>query len=388
MDFKLLPQEQNVLQDVRAFIKSESTPDLLEETLAIGNCYGGRLGRRFIEKFAVNGWLVPTWPEEYGGLGASAALTFAIRDEMGYARVPSIFVAAHMAGPTIMHVGSDEMKKEWLLRIARGEVEFALGYSEPQAGSDLSAVSLGAAGEEDHYVLNGEKTFNTHTHVADYHWLICRTNPDVGKHRGMSMMLVDLKSPGITIRAMITLAGWQTNQVIYNNVIVPQKNRVGKRNRGFYYLMAALDYERMFPAGSYRRLFEEIVDYARATKIDGKPLSKNPLIRQKLAQIEIELEASNLLFYNLAHILDKGQIPNYQSSMQKIFTTEMAQRITSTGMEVLGLYGQLKKGSKWAALAGKVEHYHRWSIVETIYAGTNEIQRNIIAHRGLGLPAR
>jgi len=388
MDFEFSPEEQKVIDDVRAFIKAEATPELLEETLSIGYCYGGKLGRQFFQKFAKNGWLVPNWPEEYGGLGASAMLTFAIREEIAYNRLPGAFVAAHMAGPTIMHVGSEEMKKEWLLPIARGEVEFALGYTEPQAGSDLSNVQIKAADNGDHFIINGQKTFNTHSHVADYHWLIGRTDPESKKHRGMSMIIVDLKSPGIDIRPMITLPGWQTNEVYYDDVTVPKKNLVGEMNKGFYYLMAALDYERMFPGGSYRRLFDDIVEYARKTMVGGKPLSKDPLVRQKLAQMATDIEASTLLYYSLAGILDKGEIPNYQTSMQKIFTTELGQRITEMGMEVLGLYSQLKKGSKWAALEGKAEFYNLWSIVETIYAGTNEVQRNIIAHRGLKLPAR
>jgi len=224
--------------------------------------------------------------------------------------------------------------------------------------------------------------------VADYHWLAVRSEPEAAKHRGVSMMIVDLKSPGITIRPMITMAGWQTNEVFYEDVIVPKKNLVGKKNRGFYYLMAALDYERMFPLGVYGRLLEGIVEYTRETIVGGQPLSKDPLVRQKLAQMTIELEANKHLYYRLAHILDTGQIPNYQSSMQKVFATETAQHIANTGMEILGLYGQLKRGSKWAALAGNVERFYRWSVVETIYAGTSEVQRNIIAHRGLGLPAK
>lgn len=386
MDFAFSPEEQKTIEEVRAFIKAEATPEMLEETLSIGGCYGGKLGREFIKKFAAHGWLVPNWPPEYGGLGASSMLTFAIREEMSYNNIPSGFVAAHMAGPTIMHVGSEEMKKEWLLPIARGEYEFALGYTEPQAGSDLSNVALRAVDEGDHFVLNGQKTFNTHTHVADYHWLICRTDPEVKKHKGMSMMIVDLKSQGIDVRPMITLADWQTNEVYYDNVIVPKKNLVGEKNKGFYYLMAALDFERMFPAGGYRRLFEEVVQYAKETIVGGQPLSKRPLVRQKLAQIATEIEAGKLLYYSLAHILDSGQIPNYQTSMQKMYATETAQRLTKTCMEVMGLFGQLKRDSKWAALAGRVEHRLRWSIVETIYAGTNEVQRNIIALRGLELP--
>jgi alkylation response protein AidB-like acyl-CoA dehydrogenase len=387
MDFEFSAEEQNVLKEVRAFLESEITPELKAESLAIGYCYGGELGRKFVRKFAANGWLVPNWPKEYGGLGASAMLTFAIKEELAYI-MPLIFVAAHMAGPTILHFGSDEMKKQWLLPIARGEVEFALGYTEPWAGSDLSALTIEAKDQGDHFVLNGQKTFNTHTHVADYHWLATITDADAKRYQNMSMMIVDLKTPGITIRPLITMAGWQTNEVFYDDVVVPKENLVGEMNQGFYYLMAALDYERMFPLGGYRRLFDEIVQYTKETVVAGQPLSKDPLIRQKMAQMAIELEANKLIFYRLAHIIDEGKIPNYETSMQKLFATELAQKITNTGMEVLGLYGQLKRESKWAALSGQVEHHYRWSVVETIYAGTSEIQRNIMALRGLKLPSK
>jgi alkylation response protein AidB-like acyl-CoA dehydrogenase len=185
---------------------------------------------------------------------------------------------------------------------------------------------------------------------------------------------------------MITLADWQTNEVYYDDVKVYKKSLVGEKNKGFYYLMAALDFERMFPPGAYRRLFEDMVQFTRETHVGGAPLSEKPLVRQKLAQMAIELEASKLLYYSLADILDKGQIPNYQASMQKVFVTETSQHVTRSCMEILGLFGQLKKGSKWVPLAGRVEHQHRWSLVSTIYAGTNEVQRNIMALRGLELP--
>lgn len=387
MDFDFSAEEKKTLKEVRAFLKSEVTPELKAESLALGYCYGGELGRKFVHKFATNRWLVPNWPEEYGGMGASAMLTFAIKEELAY-RMPLIFVAAHMAGPTIMHFGSESLKKQWLLPIAKGEIEFALGYTEPWAGSDLSALKIDAVDQGDHFLLNGQKTFNTHTHVADYHWLATITDPDAKRYQNMSMMIVDLKYPGITIRPLITMADWQTNEVFYDNVKVPKEYLVGDLNQGFYYLMAALDYERMFPLGGYQRLFDEIVQYAKETEVNGHPLSKDPLIRQKLAQLAIELDANKLIFYRLAHMIDKGKIPNYETSMQKLFATELAQKITNTGMEVLGHYGQLKKGSKWAVLQGQVEHHYRWSVVETIYAGTSEIQRNIMAQRGLKLPSK
>ncbi len=388
MEFSFPPEEQKLLKEVRTFLKTEPTPELLSETQELGFIYGGKEGRKFIRKFAAKGWLTPNWPEQYGGLGTSATLAFAIREEMALAGVPLIFVAAHMAGPTIMHFGNEEMKNEWLLPIARGEVEFCLGYTEPQAGSDLSALSIRAVDDGDFFTVNGQKTFNTHAHVADYHWLATLTDPEARKYQGMSILIVDLKSPGITIRPLVTMAGWRTNEVYYDEVKVPKKNLVGEPNMGFYYVMHALDFERMFPIAAYRRLFDKTVEYARNTVVDGEPLSKNPLVRQKLARLRIELEANKHLYYRLAYMLDSGQHPNYQASMQKLLATETAQRIANTATEVLGTYSQLKKGSKHAVLDGHVEHYYRNSVVETIYAGTSEIQRNIMALRGLELPRK
>ncbi|MBU2515267.1 acyl-CoA dehydrogenase family protein [bacterium] len=388
MDFDFPPEEKKVLAEVREFIESEATPELRAETHKLGHIYGGEKGREFIRKFAANGWLVPNWPKEYGGIDSSAVLAFAIKEEMARSAVPLVFVAAHMAGPTIMHFASEEMKQEWLLPIARGEKEFALGYTEPQAGSDLSALNIRAVDHGDHFIVNGQKSFNTASHVADYHWLATLTDPDAKRYHGMSMMIVDLKSPGIEIRPMETMAGWQTNEVFYNDVVVPKKNLVGEKNLGFYYLMSALDFERMFPLAAYRRIFDQITDYAKTTLVNGKPLSKDLLTRQKLAQMKIELEADTLLFYRLAHMIDKGEIPNYQSSMQKLFATETAQRITNTGMEVLGHYSRLTEGSQRAVLSGSIEQFYRTSVVETIYAGTSEIQRNIIALKGLKLPSK
>lgn len=386
MDFEFTKEEEALLEEVRGFIRKETTPELLAETEELGAIYGGKEGRKFIQKFALRGWLTPDWHKEYGGMGASEMVTYMIRDELAYAGLPIYFVAAHMAGPIILRRGSEELKKEFLGPIARGEIEFALGYTEPQAGSDLASLNIRAEDKGDFFLINGQKTFNTHCHVADYHWLAARTDFEGPKHKGVSMIIVDLKSPGITIRPLITMAGWRTNEVYYDDVMVPKKQMVGEKNRGFYYLMEALDFERMFPPSAYRKIFEEIVEYAKRTLVDGQPLSKNPLIRQKLAEMAIQLDVAKLLYYQLAHILDRKLIPNYQSSMEKMFATEVAQRITNTGMEVLGLHGQLKKGSKWAPLFGRVEHLYRWSVVETIYAGTSEIQRNIIADRGLALP--
>jgi len=388
MDFCFKEEEERIVQEVRKFLRDQVTPELVNETLDLGLIYGGEEGRKFIKKFASKGWLTPNWPKEYGGLNASEMVTYMIRDELAYAMVPTIFIGAHMAGPTILKIGSEAMQKEYLPSISRGEIEFALGYTEPDAGSDLANLNMHAEDMGDHFLLNGQKTFNTHCHVADYHWLAARTNLNAPRHKGISLFIVDLKSPGITINPMITMAGWRTNEVFYDNVKVPKTNLVGEMNQGFYYMMTALDFERMVPPGTYRRLNEEIIEYAKEKVVDGKPLSKNPIIRQKLAETSIELEACKLLYYQLPYMLDRGIVPNYQSSMEKMFVTEVGQRVASVGMEVLGFYGQLKKESKWAVLGGKVGFFYRSSIVETLYGGTSEIMRNIIATRGLNLPRK
>lgn len=386
MEFGFSAVEDKMFDEVRELIRKEATPELVDESLRLGFIYGGKEGRKFVRKLAAKGFLTPNWPHKYNGLDASEMFTYRIRDELAYSMVPSIYVGAHMAGPAIIRFGSEDMKNEFLPRISKGEIEFALGYTEPQAGSDLASLNIRAEDKGDYYLINGQKTFNTHCHVADYHWLAARTDFEVPKHHGISLFIVDLKSPGITIRPLITMAGWRTNEVYYDDVKVPKKYLVGEKNKGFYYVMKALDFERMAPPGAYRRLFEEIVDYAKTVKLKDQSISKNPLIRQKLSEMAIELEACKLLYYRLPYMLDKGEIPNYQSSMEKLFVTETMQKVAATGMEVLGMYGQLREGSKFTPLSGKVELFYRWSVVETIYGGTSEIQRTIIAQRGLALP--
>lgn len=396
MDFGFTPEEEKLRREVRDFLQKEVTPEVIAEVAEYCGGAGPVFGRKFIQKMGARSWLCPTWPKEYGGLDSTEMVGFMMRDEMTYAGAPVSLIGASMAGPTILRCGSDEIKKEFLPRIAKGEIEMALGYTEPQAGSDLAALEIRAEDKSeveaddkgDYFLLNGQKMFNTHAHFADYHWLGARTetDPAVRRHRGISLMVVDLKSPGITIRNMLTIAGWKTNEVFYDNVKVPKKNLVGEINRGFYYIMTALDFERMFPIGGFQRLFDELVKYTKETKRDGKPLSQDPVIRQKLAQTAIELEAASLLYYQLAYILDKGEVPNYQSSMQKVFATETAHRLADVAMQIMGPRGQLQTGSKWAPLNGEAELHYRWGFIETVYAGTSEIMRNIIALRGLGLP--
>jgi 3-oxocholest-4-en-26-oyl-CoA dehydrogenase alpha subunit len=385
MEFDFSADEKKILEEVRKFIQKEITPEVIDETKKMGGVFGAPHARAFIRKFAANGWLTPNWPEEYGGLGTSEMVTYMIRDEMTYAGLPLYFVGAHMAGPVIMKKASDTIKKEFLPRISSGEIEFSLGYTEPQAGSDVASLEIYAEDKGDHYLLNGQKMFNTHAHVADYHWLGARTTRDA-RHKGISLMIVDLKSKGITIRNMKSMAEFVTNEVFYDNVEVPKQNLVGEENKGFYYIMEALDFERMFPPRTHQHLLNGLVNYIKKLGPDKLSPSRKEYIRKELAKAAIEMKAAGLLYYQLPYMLDKGKVPSFQSSMEKMFATEMCQHLTNTGLNVLGMPGLLRQKSDCAPLGGDTEFFYRWAVVETIYAGTSEILRNIIAQRGLGLP--
>jgi hypothetical protein len=334
-----------------------------------------------LRKIGSKGWLCPTWPKKYGGLELPYIYRYIIQEQMHYFTNIYGTVSAGMAGPIILRHGSEEQKKEYLPRIAGGEIEFALGYSEPQAGSDLASLEIKAEDMGEYFLLNGQKMFNTRTHYAQYHWLGARTEPVGPKHKGISLFIVDLKTPGISITPDWTLGHMRTNQVFYDDVKVPKKALVGDKNKGFYYILEALDYERVSTTAGLERDFEEIMNYIKKS---GK--GKEPLIRQKVAELAIDIESARLLSLRVAWILNMGKVPNYEASMLKMVVSETEQRLVNTAMQILGPYGQIMEGTKWAPLNGKFEWRYRDSLEALVTRGTSEIMRNIIAQRGLGLP--
>jgi alkylation response protein AidB-like acyl-CoA dehydrogenase len=389
MQFQFSYEEEKLKRELINFLRNEVTPKIVAEQRQLYRQFNqwAPTTSKIIREIGERGWLVPHWPKKYGGLDMSYTATFIIHDEMSYFHLPDIFMGALWAGPTLMKYGSEELKNEFLPLLAKGEIEFAISYTEPNAGCDLSNIQMRAVDKGDYFLLNGQKMFTSAANAARYAWLAARTdweNPK--KHKGISIFIVDLKSPGVTIRPMQTIGDWANNEVFYDDVKVPKKYLVGELNQGFYYMMNALEYERMFPVGWWRRIFDDLVTYTKKANRNGKPLGQNPLIRQKLAQLAIELEINRLLYYRIADLLDKGKEPAYEASMEKLFWGELSQRLSNVGMQVLGLHGQLKKNSKWVQLRGIIECHYRCTICETIAAGTSEIQRNIIARRGLGLP--
>ncbi|MDI6858265.1 MAG: acyl-CoA dehydrogenase family protein [Dehalococcoidia bacterium] len=386
MEFKFTEEEEAFRREVREFLRKEWTlgsvdleePGMYEEA------------RKFEKKMAERGWRTMHWPKEYGGQGASHMMQIILREEMAYVGARILDgQGVHMIGPCIMVHGTEEQKKRFLPPIARCEVLWAQGFSEPNAGSDLASLQLKAVKDGDDYILNGQKTWTSAGTRGDWVHVLARTDPNAPKHRGISYFVVDMKSPGITIAPIINMAGRAGfTDTYFDDVRVPKEQMIGEENRGWYVAMTTLDFERSsisFAAESARTL-EELVRYATETKRDGVPLIRDVALRNKLAEMAIEIEVARLINYNVAWMQQKGLIPNYQASMAKTFGTELHQRLANVGVHLLGLYGGLDEKSKWAPLKGRIKYLYLWTVGETIYAGSNEIQRNIMAQRGLGLP--
>jgi alkylation response protein AidB-like acyl-CoA dehydrogenase len=239
--------------------------------------------------------------------------------------------------------------------------------------------------------INGQKLWTSGGYVNEYwQWLLVRTGPEEPKHRGLSLLLVDLKTPGITIRPLIDMSGTHDlNEIFYDDVHVPRRNLVGEENRGWYNVMISLDFERtagVARASQLRRMVDELIKFAKETKVKDKTMAQDPLVRRRLAELAVETEVSRMLAYRVVWMQAKGLIPNYEASMIKLYATELMQRVAHTGTQIMGLYGQLGIGSKWAPLKGAMEEAYLSTVGRTIAAGTSEIMRNIIATRGLGLP--
>lgn len=390
MDFNLTKEQEKFKQEVCEFLDREVTEGVIQESesgLGLGSH-----SRQLMRNLGAKGWLAPSFPKEYGGLGLSHMYRYIIRDELDYRNALTFIsgglglVGTEIAGPTILRYGSEELKREFLPRIARGEIEFALGFTEPEAGSDLSRIAMRAIRQGDEYVISGQKIFNTACHFAQYHWLCARTDPDAPRHRGLSMFVVDLKTPGITIKPLWEMSGTRTNEVFYDEVRVSERYLVGEENRGWYYMASALDLERLMTVGGLQRIFYHLVDFVKSNSRKGMPLSKDPLVRQRLVEMAIELSVARNLAQKVVWLQDKGVIPAYEGASLKLFVTEFLQRLSSVALQILGLLGQLREDSKYSVLKGEIERFYRGSFVVTIGGGSSEIMRTIIALRGLGLP--
>ena len=391
MDLRDTPEEAVWREEVRAFIDRElpqrfkDEPMDSEEAAAL---WGDPDMMAWRSKLAERGWIAPSWPKEYGGAALTLMQQFIMGEEMAEAYAPSVGGAGiSMVGPTLIAHGTEEQKKEFLSKILSGETFFCQGFSEPEAGSDLASLRTRAVRDGDEYVINGQKTWTSMAHHANWMFLLARTDAEAPKHKGISYFLVEMKAPGIEVRPLPDITGnVMFNEVFFDNVRVPATNIVGEENRGWYIATTTLDFERASAIGAVVALRQTVEQLIRIAKEGGEmsTLSRNPGLRQELADRMIEVQVTRLMAYQIVSMLGRGLIPNYQASMLKTFATETVQRVAGTGVHLLGLYGGLY-GEK-APEKGAISRSYLNTLGLTIAAGTSEIQRNIIATRGLGLP--
>jgi alkylation response protein AidB-like acyl-CoA dehydrogenase len=335
------------------------------------------------------GWLAPHWPKEYGGAGMSVTEQFIFNEEMAEARAPSAgsYHGLQLIGPVLIIHGTLEQKAEHLPRITSGEVTWCQGYSEPGAGSDLASLQTRAHRDGDEYVLNGQKIWTSGADQADWIFVLARTSPDAPKHRGISIFLVDMRTPGVSVRPIINMAnGRGLCEVFLEDVRVPVGNLVGEENRGWYVSATLLDFERsnIGAAIANRHHVLDLVDFIHK---EGWPTGvREQVTADELGERLIEAEVGQLLSYRIVSMQKRGLVPNYEASVNKMFYSELSQRVSWTGMKVMRTLGLLLGNSRGAAWSGRAGNDYVRTIPQTIAAGSSEIQRNIIATRGLGLP--
>jgi alkylation response protein AidB-like acyl-CoA dehydrogenase len=384
---ELTPRQKQLKQEVEEFLKEELTSEVAELFDPKGPFSLKEIPplKNFANKLGKKGWLLPWLPEDWGGLNLSNVDTLFLNDALSEhgAMAPLTMwnSGVGIIGPSLFLYGNEEQKREFLPKIARGEIEWSLGYTEPEAGTDLASLQMRAVQDGDFYIINGQKVFQTGADTADYHWLLARTDPSVSKHKGITLFIVDLKSPGITVKPMWCIGDEHTNEVFYDDVRVHKNSVVGKLNQGFSYVMTALAFERNYPTGGQRWLLNRLLEFARKTK-----LCEDPIIRQKLAEKAIELEVVSLFSYKIASTMDEGKMGTYEISMVKIFESEFAHRLYSFGLELMGSFGLMANDSEWGHLTRSLQGFYQRGNVQIFGAGTNDMLRSYMCTRGFGMP--
>jgi len=389
MDFGFTEEQDQFRKEVQLFLKSE----IETRSITTRSNYFFYSNKTFSRKFAEKGWIGLTWPKQYGGRGRSYVDRAILMEECLKVQTPLgfHFLGDRQVGPALIHFGTQEQKAKFLPQILNAEISFCLLFSEPDAGSDLVSVRTSAIKDGDNYILNGQKVWTSWGHQADFGWLLARTDSDTPKkHQGLSEFIMDMHSPGVTIQPIINIVGeHHFNEVFFDDVRVPKANLVGQENRGFYQIMEQMDYER---AGFERLmqnypLYNRLLQYVKETHRNGAPLGLDPLVRDQIAKLEIDFQAGRLFCYYVAWLLDQGKIPTYEAALCKSFCTQFEQQLTEVATQTMGPYGQLMPGSRYAPFDGEAAEIYLFSRSYTIQGGTVEILKNIVAQRGLNLPA-
>jgi alkylation response protein AidB-like acyl-CoA dehydrogenase len=391
MDFELSEEHLAFQKEVEAFLDANDDPDVFDVTREnMAQIVDTPERRKFMGKLAKQGWLGITWPEEFGGKDGEGVYEYLLNEALAYRGGPQIGKGVGIIGKTLIRHGNDKLKKEFLPKILNAEVEFAVGYSEPQAGSDAANMQLKAIHDDDRggWVLNGQKIWTTSAHFADWYWVGARTDPDQ-KHKGITLFLVPMDHPGLEVHATWTIGDERTNEVYFKDVFVPDDYVVGDVGSGFQYISEALDLERftMFTFSPIMQRLEILIEYVKSETRDGEPIKDDPIVRHTIAQLATQAEVSRVMglrFLSKASV--GGKPPTTEASMYKLFATTLSKKLANASMDIGGAGSQLRVGTKEAPLEGRSESTYRYTVIDTIGGGASEIQKNILARRALGLP--
>jgi alkylation response protein AidB-like acyl-CoA dehydrogenase len=378
--------QEDLRERLHRYLADLMTPELLDELEA--EVHGGPCYRRTIRQMGADGWLGVGWPQEYGGHGLGAVEQYIFFDEAQRARAPVPFMALNTVGPTLMDRGTDEQKERYLPAILRGEIDFAIGYTEPDAGTDLAAMRTRAERTPDGYVVNGAKVFTSRGGTSDYVWLAARTDPGSKRHRGISILILDTKSPGFRAAETRTIAGYSTFSTFYDDVLVPLENLVGHEHEGWRLLTTQLNHERMALAafgGLAHRLLDDVRAWAGEGDAAGPPAIERPWVREHLARCHALLAPMRLMNLRMAWQVERGTLRSADASAVKVYGTTTVIEVYRLLMEVVGEAGTSRSG-RAQLLHGDLEWAYRRSVINTFGGGTNEIQREIVATGGLDMP--
>ncbi|MBM4406448.1 MAG: acyl-CoA dehydrogenase [Chloroflexi bacterium] len=388
MDFRLSPEDEAFRREVRQFLEENLPPDwsaTFGDESSDYDAVDARMRKALVKK----GWMTLAWPKEYGGMGASHMKQMVFNEELAYSGAPGRDrQGLGLVGPCLIVHGTEEQKREHLPKIARGEVLWCQGFSEPGAGSDLASLQTKAVRDGDDYIINGSKIWTSYAHRADWMHILTRTDPSSPKHKGISYFLLDMKTPGIEVRPLLNMTGRRGfNQVFFTNVRVPAHNILGQENRGWYVATTTLDFERSginFSA-QLRRMLEDFTASLKSLPPSSPSSLTHSRVRLRLAELSIAILVGRNLSYRVVSMQSKGRIPNMEASMSKLYSTELTQYVSRGLMDILGLSGQLLQGPR-APFGGRAPMQYMGNMAQTIGGGTSEVQRNVIAQRGLGLP--
>ena len=392
MDFRDTPQQAVFRAEVREFVRTHlprGVEQQDETVLGIGLGEDPR-DQEWLRALATKGWVAPAWPKEYGGAGLSVIDQFIFNQELARGGAHRAnFLATGIVGPTLIVHGTPEQKARYLPGILSGEVYWCQGFSEPSSGSDLASLRTTAVKDGDEYIINGSKIWTTGGHRAQRMLLLARTDQEAPKHRGISCFLLDMKASGVSVQPLRNMADVPSfNQVFFDNVRVPSADMLGAENSGWYVATTTLDFERsnIMSTTELRMAVDELAAFAREPRVEGRLIDIQPAAKLELVDRAIEASVAILLAHRVISLQARGLVPNYEASMNKLFATELGQRISRTGVRLMGSFGQVEEGSRWAALKGRYPRMYKLSVGSTIAGGTSEVQRTIIATRGVGLP--